>query len=264
MGRKSDRQKAREVLAAGSMYYVPARPCAKCGTSKRYASNRNCVQCVADKEALNKDKRAEYNKRYYAEHKEEMSAYKKQWRQENIERRKAKDMAYHYANKERRNRQSKERYREAMATPEGRERMRAYYRKYYTTDKARAARRKYEKDRRAKDIQFRLACSLRTQMSHYLDRSSKNGRMRRLIGCDLEFFKGYIAAQFKYGMSWSNYGEWELDHKTPVTWFDQTNAEQRKICWHYTNYQPMWQRDNVRKGNRWAGAEKPSKIETES
>jgi hypothetical protein len=51
-------------------------------------------------------------------------------------------------------------------------------------------------------------------------------------------------------MSWDNYGEWHLDHKTPVSW--ATTEEEIYELNKYTNFQPLWQFDNLSKGNRYS------------
>ena len=51
-------------------------------------------------------------------------------------------------------------------------------------------------------------------------------------------------------MSWENYGEWHLDHKTPISWA-KTEEEIYELN-HYTNFQPLWEFDNLSKGNRWS------------
>ena len=67
-------------------------------------------------------------------------------------------------------------------------------------------------------------------------------------------FKKHIESQFKRGMDWSNNGigegYWNLDHITPCHAFDQTNEAQTRICWHWTNFQPLWSIDNIKKGKR--------------
>ncbi len=51
-------------------------------------------------------------------------------------------------------------------------------------------------------------------------------------------------------MSWDNYGEWHIDHIVPLSSFDLTDKSQvNKVC-HYTNLQPLWAIDNLRKGDR--------------
>ena len=49
-------------------------------------------------------------------------------------------------------------------------------------------------------------------------------------------------------MSWSNHGEWHLDHIYPVSLAkDQNHVIELN---HYTNFQPLWASDNLSKGNR--------------
>ena len=39
-----------------------------------------------------------------------------------------------------------------------------------------------------------------------------------------------------------------IDHIRALVLFDLTDPEQRRIAFHYTNLQPLWALDNVRKG----------------
>ena len=67
----------------------------------------------------------------------------------------------------------------------------------------------------------------------------------------MEFFMKYIEAQFKPGMTWERYGEWHVDHIRPCASFDLTDPKQQKICFHYSNLQPLWAADNIKKGAKW-------------
>ena len=51
-------------------------------------------------------------------------------------------------------------------------------------------------------------------------------------------------------MTWSNYGEWHLDHKVPISWA-KSEEEVYKLS-HYTNFQPLWMNDNLSKDNRYS------------
>jgi hypothetical protein len=79
----------------------------------------------------------------------------------------------------------------------------------------------------------------------------KQGTVHELLGVSIAEFRDFIAVKFKEGMSWDNYGEWELDHKRPVSSFDLTSAYDQFLCFHYTNYQPLWRTDNRKKGAKY-------------
>lgn len=56
-------------------------------------------------------------------------------------------------------------------------------------------------------------------------------------------------------MSWQNRGrghdKWHIDHVRPCASFDLTDPEQQKQCFHWSNMQPLWQTDNLRKGSKY-------------
>ncbi len=54
--------------------------------------------------------------------------------------------------------------------------------------------------------------------------------------------------QFTTGMTWENQGLWHLDHKRPCAAWDLTKPDEQAGCFHYTNYQPLWAKDNLSKG----------------
>jgi hypothetical protein len=54
--------------------------------------------------------------------------------------------------------------------------------------------------------------------------------------------------KFTEGMSWDNKNEWHIDHIIPLS-SAQTEEELYKLC-HYTNLQPLWAEDNLRKSNK--------------
>lgn len=63
-------------------------------------------------------------------------------------------------------------------------------------------------------------------------------------------FKTHLAALFRPGMTWENYGIWHVDHIKACAKFDLSLPAQQKICFHYSNLQPLWALDNIRKGAR--------------
>lgn len=111
----------------------------------------------------------------------------------------------------------------------------------------------YRKKRRDIDPNFKLLEIVRTRIYQECikKRNSKKDRTISLLGCSIFEFKIYLESKFKEGMSWNNYGiEWEIDHIVPCSSFNLSDQEQQKICFHYTNTQPLWKYENRSKGNK--------------
>jgi len=112
--------------------------------------------------------------------------------------------------------------------------------------------RKYQLERRHRDLQFRLAGNLRARIGESLKKNHKNGSSVKDLGCSIEKFKDYIEKQWSLGMSWENYGKngWHMDHIIPLASVNLANRTQfLKVC-HYTNYQPLWASENIKKSNK--------------
>ena len=71
-----------------------------------------------------------------------------------------------------------------------------------------------------------------------------------LVGCSWGQLKNHLESQFQSGMNWDNYGThgWHIDHIIPCASFDLTKVEEQQKCFHYTNLQPLWAVDNLKKG----------------
>ena len=69
-----------------------------------------------------------------------------------------------------------------------------------------------------------------------------------LIGCEVDYLMYYIQSKFTKGMNWNNYGKWHIDHIKPCCSFDLSKASEQRKCFHYTNLQPLWAKDNLSKG----------------
>jgi hypothetical protein len=80
--------------------------------------------------------------------------------------------------------------------------------------------------------------------------SKKHGNTMELTGCTTEFLMVHIESKFTDDMTWDNYGKWHIDHVVPCASFDLENQEEQEKCFHWTNLQPLWASDNIRKGCR--------------
>jgi len=108
-----------------------------------------------------------------------------------------------------------------------------------------------QKLRLAIDINFRLISNLRKRLYNALKGNRKSDTTKNLVGCSIEDLKDYLQLKFKYGMSWDNYGKWHVDHIKPCSKFDFSDPEQQRICFYYTNLQPLWAIENIRKSNKF-------------
>ena len=83
-----------------------------------------------------------------------------------------------------------------------------------------------------------------------------------LVGCNAETLSTHLEAQFSTGMNWANQGQWHIDHRRPCASFDLSIPEEQRMCFHYTNLQPLWGPENLSKsdhyndetfGHEWTG-----------
>jgi hypothetical protein len=86
-------------------------------------------------------------------------------------------------------------------------------------------------------------------MKRYARGCVKTGSNLKYLGCSAPQLAVYIEGMFKRGMAWSNYGEWHLDHVIPLASFDLATEPDRIKAFHYTNLQPLWAIDNIRKSD---------------
>jgi hypothetical protein len=75
--------------------------------------------------------------------------------------------------------------------------------------------------------------------------------VEKIIGCSIIEYRNHLESLFKSGMSWNNYGKWQIDHIIPQCAFDLSSDYEMKKCFHYLNTQPLWASENARKGNKY-------------
>ena len=88
---------------------------------------------------------------------------------------------------------------------------------------------------------------LRNRLKVVLKDEKIDTAISELIGTSIDDCRGYIEDRFEDGMSWLNHGEWHIDHRRPCASFDLSNEVELKMCFHYTNLQPLWATDNLSK-----------------
>jgi hypothetical protein len=116
--------------------------------------------------------------------------------------------------------------------------------------------RNYQRAQRQENPQFRMGRILRKRLNDALRDQLVGKKVSAVkdLGCSMPEFITYIESKFLSGMSWDNYGKgsdkWNIDHIKALANFDLTNPEQQKQAVHYTNLQPLWEIDNIKKSNK--------------
>ena len=148
---------------------------------------------------------------------------------------------------ERMNRLNRERY------SRNRDKMRAYHNEWNKKHKKRLSQLRKEK---RKDINYKMKAVLRCRIRAAIARMAiYNHRYKytssiNLLGDSIPNVIKHLEKQFKLGMTWKNFGRdgWHIDHIIPCSSFDLSKLEEQRKCFHYTNIQPLWAVENIKKG----------------
>jgi hypothetical protein len=240
--------------------------------SARNYKMKNCSKCKISKDEACFNKSRSKNDGFNSHCKECVSKQNKIWRENNKEiaktknkdwnnRNKAYTKEYKKINKERDSAKKAEWYQRTkiLADQEKIDRKNRNREKWMNSrdlDKYRQSRRVYINSRLKNDESFRILTRLRACLSQAISRN-KNGKKaatEHLIGCSFKELKTHLESKFQPGMTWDNHSRtgWHIDHILPVSSFVLSTLEGQKACNHYTNLQPLWAKDNLRKGNRIA------------
>lgn len=117
------------------------------------------------------------------------------------------------------------------------------------TPEARAKANEYTKERYRTDLSRNVTVRMRSAI-HQALKGRKNGRKwEDLVGYTCADLVRHLERQFIKGMSWSNMGEWHIDHIVPKSSFNYTDetCSEFKACWALTNLRPLWRDDNQSK-----------------
>ena len=116
-------------------------------------------------------------------------------------------------------------------------------------DKILKYKNQWESNKCKTDIKFRIMKRLRNRIYCSMVRYKKSASFKELTGASMEVVWSYLESKFKPGMTRNNYGKrWHIDHIIPCASFDLTKPEEQFKCFHYTNLQPLWAKENLRKG----------------
>lgn len=131
--------------------------------------------------------------------------------------------------------------------------MGAMYRVCNYAGRLRASKEARERHERLRgNSSYKLMKSMRAAVSRIKRFNSqvKCRKANQYLGCSIEHAARHIESQFKRGMNWTNHGRvWHIDHIIPLNAFDLSDQAQVLMCCHYTNLQPMWASDNIRKSD---------------
>lgn len=132
-----------------------------------------------------------------------------------------------------------------------------YYRKYQSTLSRVKRETRCPTVKVARILRTRIVDALRVYKRGSVHRSK---RTEELLGCSFREFVQHIESLWLPGMTWENHGlwkvgepmKWHVDHIRPIESFDLTNPEQQSVCFHWSNMQPLWAEENLKKGAKHA------------
>lgn len=222
----------------------------------------NCIHCKLDKDAseFNNSKAKKSGKSSRCKDCERAKAQKKYW--ENIAKTREKANRYRSKNRIQARQYARKRYQLKKEEIKEYERQRRknkpeVMREYRIKNKERIkqATKIYRQRRSKTDPAYKIRNNLKTRIWESLKGIRKSKKTIELLGCSIFKFKLYLEAQFWKDdrIDWCTYGHkgWHIDHIRPCASFDLSDPEQQKQCFHYTNTQPLWCTENIRKKDKY-------------
>jgi hypothetical protein len=188
----------------------------------------DCIDCRIKYKKENSQKIKEQNKLYNERRKNQ----KKEWAQDNREKVELSRKKWLDNNKDYVKKNSKE-YNHLWYQKN------KEYRKEYAREK--------QKIYRLTNPLFKLKQNLRRRINRYI--KNKSSSTESILGINYEDFLIYIQNKFTEGMTLEKLGrEIHIDHIIPLA-SAKTEEELYNLC-HYTNLQPLWAKDNLRKSTK--------------
>jgi len=237
--------------------------CRKCNCELVVGGNYNpvkyngkiCIHCKKqyrhEQYIKNCEKCKRYDKEYYKNNKDKKKIYYEKNKEHIKIRKKEYDKAYRAKNIEKireytkNNKEQIKKYRE-----NNKDYIDQYNKEYYKNNKDK--KKEYKKNFYKINLNNKLSIILRSRIYKKLKYYKKSGSAVRDLGCTIDELKVYLESKFQEGMSWDNWRAdgWHLDHIIPLSSFDLTDREQFLKACHYTNLQPLWAEENLKKSNK--------------
>lgn len=241
----------KDALLNGLSFYFTGKPCIKGHIVDRYVVSGNCTQCNADAhktrriQKQNEIKHA--NKEWRTKNKEYIYNKNKEWKENNKDKVSLSAKKYHekmktvewYIEK-------RKEYRE-----NNKDKQRELEEKWNTNNRTLllSRRKKWRDDKKSSDVVYRAITSIRSITIDAFRRRGlkKSKRTEEVLGCSVNDARLYLESKFKDGMSWLNHGEWHIDHIIPLA--SAKTVEDVMRLARYTNLQPLWKQENLKKGS---------------
>ena len=218
---------------------------------KRKDGHRSsCKSCQKQYQQNNIKKIKEYRKKYYQDNKIVIREKKREYRKKNPESEKKRSelsKKWYIENKEHHKELTK------IWRKNNPEKVKEYSLKQRIKNTKYGA--DYVRKRKEKDPMFKFECGIRSNVRKSFKRGSnhfrKSSKTEAILGCTIEEFREYVKNKFTNGMTFENYGThgWHLDHIVPIS-TAKTEEDIIKLN-HYTNFQPLWAIDNLKKGKKY-------------
>ena len=191
-------------------------------------------------------KRKEYTKEYYfktkEKNKEKNSLRAKEWYLKNKEKCSLNSKKWYEKNKEIKLKKSKE------WVEKNKERHKQLLKNWYQKNKKHVSVER--KKRYEIDPNFKMRSNISRRILLALKGKCKSANTMKLLGANVEQVWKHLESTFKPGMTKENHGEWHVDHIRPCSSFDLSKPEEQSKCFHYTNLQPLWAKENISKSDK--------------
>lgn len=233
------------------------KKCNTCNCEKPYDSftkeklakdgyKNKCKECInkaaKEKYALAPDIRKEYEAEWRKKNPDKCKAKIYRWRENNPQQFSEYRKKYYKENRDKVLEQNKKTYEKHK------DKYNARNKKYHKDNHKQLMQKRKERIEASPLLQFKERIRLLTKNSFYRLKHNKTKRTSEILGADWETVKTHIVSQFNDGMTWEDFvsGDIHIDHIKPLA-SAKTEEELIALC-HYTNLQPLWALDNLKKG----------------